>query len=185
MRAELQGRLSMEELLERIPTRTSPEITPPQPSNLEREDNGGSRKEIDLAEEVRKVVESERTKEKRNANISSAKTELQRRFGADYKNKLEQIAESLEVNISMLNDMAATSPSGFLKLIDSVAKPDKDFKMPDNARNAAAPQPGVFAQKNAAYYSDLRKNDPKLYWHKKTQAEMHRQAVELGDQFFA
>lgn len=184
MRAELQGRLSMEEMLEKVQTRSDP-ANPPQPSNLfSGEDDGGSQKKIDLAEEVRKVVQTERQKERRDSNIESAKTELKKRFGADYKQKLEQIAESLEVGVSMLNDMAASSPSGFLKLVDSVAKPDANFQIPSNGKNPAANQPGFHSIKNAAYYTDLRKNDPKLYWSKKVQSEMHRQAVELGDAFF-
>jgi len=183
LRAELQGRLAMEQLLEKIqkPAPTPPadqKIVEPQP----RQDAGSQK---DLAEEVRKLVEQERIKEKVSANLEKVRNELKNRFGADYNQKLETIAAELSVSKEFLTDMAKTSPTGFLKLVDSVAKPDKDKPIvpPAPGKNAAFVDQNV-GVKNAEYYRQLRKSNPELYFSRKVQAEMHEQALKQGPSFY-
>lgn len=184
MRAELQGRLSMEELLDKVQTRTSnDEVTPPNPLNVRTDEQEDGLVSRDLAKEVRALVEAERKKERREANVSSAKAELKKRFGADYNSKLQNIADSLEVSVNMLSDMAATSPAGFIKLIDSVAKPDKDISIPNTQIDTNRDRK-EFTSKNAAYYKELRRSDPKTYWSKHNQVEMNREAVRQGSAFY-
>ncbi len=41
-----------------------------------------------------------------------------------------------------------------------------------------------FATKNAAYYKELRRTDPKAYWSKHTQVEMNKEAMKQGSAFY-
>lgn len=181
LRGELQARLTVEQLMEKI---QKPAEKPNDQRNVEqpKPQEPGS---PNLTEEVSKILAAERRKEKAESNLNSVRNELKTRFGADYNQKLASIADELNVSKEFLTDMAKTSPTGFLKLIDSVAPADKERPItpPQSERNSAGviPNSGV---KNAAYYRELRRTKPDVYFSKKVQAEMHNEAVRQGASFY-
>ena len=85
-----------------------------------------------------------------------------------------------------MTDMAAVSPSGFFKLVDSVATPVD--KAPGSPPTSGVDKGKVMTDgtvKNKAYYDNLRKTDRKAYLSRRIQAEMHEQAVKMGPSFYA
>lgn len=180
LRVELQARTTLESMLDKLKTPDTTERAP----NTDRQEPG-SISNVDLASEVQKLLQAEKSKEKKATNIETARTELKKRFGADYNAKLKAIAETLDVTPNFLTDMATTSPSGFLKLIDSVAKPDPNgVGLPpqsfDLSKGGADPN-----VKNKTYFDNIRKTDLNAYFSRKVQTEMHEQAMKLGSAFYS
>lgn len=179
MRQELQTRLTVEEMMEKLeskaPTREIPDTPRQEP---------GKEKDIDLTSEVQKLLKQEKEKERRETNIATSRAGLKERFGADYNQRLKSIAEELSVSEEFLTQMAASSPSGFLKLVDSVAKPD-DNRPTTPPKSAADPLKLASPdRKNKAYYEKIRKENPALYFSRRVQNEMHNEAVKQGAAFF-
>lgn len=189
-RTELRSRLSLEELSEQLLSRQAQPkpVTPPVEVSRRQEEIPNPAPAVEkpnLQEEVRKLLDEERNRATREKNISETRSALKERFGGDYNATLHQITEELGVSDKFLSDMAATSPQAFLKLVDSVRAPDAN-------RPLSPPQGGVdtskqFNQqliKNNAYYQKMRKEDPKLYFSKRIQAELHNEAMRQGPKFF-
>jgi len=182
LRAELQARTTLEAMMTKLQAPATTELA----TNINRKEPGSETNTTptDLASEVQKLLAQEKAKDRRETNVAKVRDELKVRFGADYNTKLTQIAESLDVTPKFLTDMATTSPSGFLKLIDSVAKPDKN--------NLGLPVPALdlgrsnqnFSTKNKAYFDNIRKTDLNAYFSRKVQTEMHDQAVKQGPAFY-
>lgn len=184
-RTELRSRLSLEELSEQLLSRAAqPNPTPPVEASR-RQDDPAPTPQPNLQEEVKKLLAEEKSRASRENNISQTRAALKERFGGDYNATLRQITEELGVSDKFLSDMAATAPAAFLKLVDSVQAPDVN-------RPTSPPQSGVdtskqFNQqlsKNNAYYQKMRKEDPKLYFSKRIQTELHNEAMRQGQKFF-
>jgi hypothetical protein len=75
--------------------------------------------------------------------------------------------------------MAKKTPQALLKLLDvknsipSNPAPNNSYRVPE----------GVNTEKNAAYYTKLRKTNPSLYWSSKIQNEILEQGAKLGSKF--
>jgi hypothetical protein len=183
LRAELQAKTSLEDMLAKLQQKVPPTEQVP---NTNRQEPGSQTPQVDLAAEVQKLVKAEKDKDKRENNLTSVRQELKNRFGADYNAKLVAIAETLAVTPKFLTDMATTTPAGFLKLIDSVAKPDnnKPLVPPAPQFDAGRIQQST-GQKNKAYFDNIRKTDLNAYFSRKVQTEMHDEAMRQGSAFFS
>lgn len=188
LRTELASRVTVEEMLEKIQAPKPPMQTPTrEESPTQRQELGSPKKdtEVDLQTEVQKLLRAEKDKDRRDANIATARAGLRERFGADYNAKVKQIASDLEVTEEYLTSIAASSPNGFLKLIASVAP--KDDTRPSTPPNSSVNPNGVqngSDKKNAAYFRELKKSDPTAYFSKRVQKDMHDQAMRMGPAFY-
>lgn len=183
LRTELKARLTLEEMMSSIETkRGQPNSEMPDTRRQEPEVKNTS--DIDLAAEVQKLLRQERLKETRESNLASTRAALRERFGDDYNNKLTEISNELGVSVGFLKEMGETSPAGFIKLIDSVAKPDdkRPLGAPTSMKSTVPVDPSV--KKDAAYFRKLRKENPSAYFSRQVQKEMHDQALRLGEAFF-
>lgn len=184
-RTELRSRLTLEELSEQLLSRTVERNpgTPPQEVNRSQDDKPAPA--VDLKAEVKRLLEEERSKGNREANIAKTRQALKDRFGGDYNATLRQIAEDLNVSDKFLADTAASAPEAFLRLVDSVRAPDTNRPMaPPQGNVDTSKQFNQTLNKNNAYYQKMRKEDPKLYFSKKVQVELHNEAMRQGSKFF-
>lgn len=181
MRVELQSRLTVEEMLEKINKPTSPAVQPP---NREALDTNRQEPGIDIADEISKALKTEKEKERREANLNTVRKGLKERFGADYNQKLTSIADNLSISKDFLTSMAQTSPEGFMKLIDSVAKPDSNRPLVPPMGSDLNRVNNLSGEKNQSYYAALRREKPDVYFSAKVQKEIHDQAVKLGPAFY-
>lgn len=184
-RNEIRARTTLEELADRLATPKAPngEHRPPlvEPGSNQQDVPAPT----DLKAEVARLLAEERNSSNRASNLEKAKTAAKERFGGDYNATLRQIAEELGVSDKFLTDMAASSPTAFTKLIDSVRAPDPN-------RPIAPPQSNVEAGrvfnnpnvKNKAYYDNLRKTDLNTYMSKRVQQELYKNAMDQGSKFY-
>lgn len=188
LRAELRNRTSMEDLIAQMNAQPSvdPIVDPatnPSPNNKKID-------ETELSEKVRNILKAESENAKREANTAVSRSGLIERFGEKYNDTLGEIAKSLGVSEKFLSSLAATSPTGFFKVIDSVKL---DTVNPQSNRPSAPPAPSVDTskafmsgnvRKNDQYYKDLYRKDKNLYFSAKVQQEMHEEAIRQGAKFY-
>lgn len=183
LRQELRSRTNLEEIVGKLKPAT------PAPTPLPSGETAPLAREpvvepaVDLEEKFREFLAAERSKDTATTNVNKAKAGLIERFGSDYASTLKTIAAELEVSEAFLNDMATTSPTGLLKLVDSVKKPAQPPVNPPRSRDAG-PVPNAAGRRNKAYYDDLRRNDINLYLSARIQNQLYQDAMQQGESFY-
>lgn len=194
MRKELETRLSLEAYLEKtISSAGKAPLAPDnsnanvQPTSLEAPAGGNAGlTEAQIAELIRKTLSTETQKTAQTRNIEATKSAMEKAWGINYSAKLAAKASELGLGKDFLNNLAAESPKAFLSLMDVKQQDqiDPSYSPPVSSVRPGDPKFPV-GVKNQSYYAALKKSDPKTYWLPKTQAEMHREALRLGDTFFS
>ena len=189
MRQELQTRLTVEEMMEKMarpqPVAPNPTPTPPQGEPTNNQGGEARTSEAEVQETVAKLIEAERTKENQTRNRALVVTQLQEAYGADYPTYVAKAASELGVAREFLEGMADKTPEALVNLVKkTVGLPDnRPGTPPASAVNTAA-ELGDVTRKNNAYYSKLRRENPKLYYTAKLQNEMMKEAIAQGDAFY-
>jgi hypothetical protein len=133
----------------------------------------------EVSRKVLEALEAKTEAKKQEENISKVKAALLSNFGADFPNVLENKANELGLDKATIDLMAKKTPQALLKLLDvktnipSNPSPNNSYRVPE----------GVNTEKNAAYYTKLRKTNPSLYWSSKIQNEILEQGAKLGPKF--
>lgn len=187
LETELRARENLAELSEKLMTQANRRIEEPmEPTRRELEPQG-DKPVVDLRSEMKKLLDEEKSRDRRESNIARAKSQLQELYGPDYKAVLESVATSLGLPTSFLDDMAATSPDGFIQTVKAQKAPDKNTTTAppanslDTSRNV-----NTSVRKNWAYYKELMTKDRNLFLSPKVQVEMNREILEQGrDTFYS
>lgn len=157
---------------------------PPASSNVQRED------ETNLDDRIRNAIEETRQQEKLTNNVNDVSTKLVSVYGDPQKaNQAMQLkAAELDMSIEDLMEQAAKSPKAFFALVglNDVARqaPAPRGNVNPAALNTLNPS-GQAAAGTYGYYEQLRKENPRLYNSPKIQLQMHKEAMEKGEAFFA
>lgn len=187
MRTELENRLKMEDFLAKLSER--PGISnAPEPKGeekpVENEHNKSALDKDSVMALVREALNTESTKATKTKNIMESKTELEKIFGNNYAQHLEKKAAELGVNKEFFDKLAQESPKALINLVKEPSNSTGNFTPPNSNTNTNA-MAGVGNERSSKYYSDLRKNNPKLYWSTSTQSQMYKDATRLGDKFYS
>jgi len=142
--------------------------------------------DVDLDERVRKIVEeTEHAKIKEN-NLRAADSMMQKQFGKEAKNVAERRASELGLNMQTMRDIAAKSPNAFIQLFAQSAQQQVATTSGSTVNSSAIGKGNEPEKGTYAYYSALKKQNPKLYNSPQVQAQMMRDAELLGrDKFFS
>lgn len=192
-RSALKGEQKIDDLLTQLKSVKAPVVSPPsnegnQPSepagNQNANPNPNTPPPLSLTD-VEALLEKKELQKARTNNFTYSVEKVKEAFGADYKATLASITQNLGVEPDFLNNLAATQPQVFLKLVgaDNVVR-NSSVTPPSTVRTAGLGT-GSSNEKNAAYYSKLRKQlGDAAYFDKKIQNELHRNAQRLGEAFF-
>lgn len=182
MRTELQARLTLEEMMKELPVQQND-----QRNDVSQEPVPQTKEpETDIESLVSKALQKQKATETAEKNLETVRDGLKERFGPDYNKTLSDVAERLGIGKDFLTSMAKTSPAGLLALVDSSVPRDNNRPMtpPDSTRDAGKVAIASPTKKNNSYYRELKRTDPKTYFSRKVQAEMHTQAVAQGPSFY-
>lgn len=184
-RQELRSRTNLEDVVNQLKaSRTPPssEIAPTPRQEPVVEPTPTTPDDLDAR--VARLLAERDAQGNKTKNLETATNGLRERFGADYKQTLKTIVDELGVTESFVNGLAATSPTGFLKLIDSVKAPDdrRPTSPPASRINSVLPVTG--GRRNKAYYDELRRADVNKYLEPKVQQQYYKDAMEQGDSFY-
>lgn len=142
---------------------------------------------------IQKLISQELNKQseltQKQRNLEAVKTKAAELYGRNYETELLKKAKEINASPAFLESIAASNPDAFFRMMgmnDVQSKPSNPNGAPprpsvDTVRGNMAGQGNV---KNYAFYSNLRKTNPKLYSSKATQAEMHKMAATLGEDFY-
>ncbi len=147
------------------------------------------------AEQVKELIEEDRKKTKAQNNIEAARKQLVDLYGSQsaaleaVKKTGITIGESQE----FFDALAARNPNVLISLVSKTQEP----KVKKNDNQLSLFNDGVITQNTAggdklsvngvrtkAFYDNLKKQNLSQYWSAQTQAQMHKDAIALGPNFF-
>lgn len=178
VREENITKAKLEDLLDKLSQQPSGNNTPanevtPKPVELK-----------DIEALVSNKIAQTKVVEKEQENLNIVKNKLLERFGTNYQNTIKQQIETLGLSSDDFHALAKKSPAALFRTL-GVDEPKQDgYQAPvrSSQRNDNFAPTGA-AKRTWAYYQELKKKDPLLYYDRKTAVQMQKDAVELGAAF--
>lgn len=183
LRRDLKARTTLEELTDKWAQMRQSD-TPIDDDNQDRRKDLDEQLTSQKIENIfnSKLTEYEKTK-KLQDNADLVKNELKKSLGENYTSKVEDELNRLGMSKEEANKLAMEQPRAFLKMLT----PSRD----DRSSFQAPPKSAIntpFSPKNQertmSYYNSLRDKDSSLYWSPQVQAQLHDDAIRLGERFF-
>lgn len=136
------------------------------------------------AEDIESLVDQAVTRREQQAREVANKAEvdsfLREKFGTA-ENAVAALA-TLGLDTETLKTLSVQNPQAVKLLFNGANVPTKQPVTSEvNSQSLVSTQTEV---KNNSYYEKLRKEDPKKYWSKSVQIELHDSASKLGSAFF-
>ncbi len=185
LREDHNARAKLEELIGQLETKSQQHSNSEQPKANEVKDKPGVDPDQIASLVSNKIQEYELTK-KQTENFNKVKDKLREQFGDNYQASLKQQIEDLGLTEEDVNALARKSPNAFFKTLGiEQASAKETFQNP--MRSSQIPEafkPKSSQKRTWSYYQDLKKTQPNLYLDKKTNVQMHNDAIEMGDAFF-
>lgn len=194
IRQELNTRLTIEQMMDKISTPRSETPNSESGSHQPSGNGEGGAKQI-TEEDIARLVEQRlsqadklRTQE---ANLNFVRSSLEEKYGPQFATHLKEAASTLGVGEEFLNNLAKEQPKAFLKLIENetpkqpTASNTNGLFTPPQGRQMA-PVKGFTptGDRKMSYYNDLKAKDPSTYWSPSVQNQLHQDALRLGETFF-
>lgn len=129
-----------------------------------------------------KKMEQREVARTRAQNAEKVATKLQATLGADYANVIQKKANSLGLSMEDVKELARKSPDAFFNTFE-LNQPREGFQSPPSStvRNDNFSLGGK--KRSWAYYQEMKKNTPKIYYDAKTQNQMIEDYRNLGKDF--
>jgi len=150
----------------------------------------GDGEEVDLNERIRQALEERDTEKRLQKNAQITEEAMIKHFGTK-EAAVEAVrtkAQEMGVGPDWLANSAFNSPAAFFKIMDISTEAPKSNNTPGSSSDvnpqrlsdfSPSVKPGTYA-----HYDSLRKTDPKKYWNPETQAQMMKDAMRLGNDFY-
>jgi hypothetical protein len=191
LRDSLARQKALEDLLAQVNRKDdapSNAINPGNPSG-----ESGAPSPDDLVAKVLSSLEERNREAQRQANMKQVQEALPAALGPNWKAELRSRLADAGVDETLADQLAKDNPKAFFRLIGAdAAKPATPpagnsllGPAPTQRVNSTA-APVVSGEKTQSYYDRVKKEMGvrKFYEDRKLQAEIHSQALKLGDRFF-
>lgn len=185
LRKELETRLSLEQFRDEILSSKTPSSNSGNhPGENEQVDEAFSRD--DVARLVKETINQERTVAEKNHNRALVAEGLQKAWGSNFQSRLAQRAQELGMTREQFNELASSSPQGFLAMVN----PTSSSQVPNVSPPAAdrRPSAGNQSTQTLEHFKKMRKEDPSRYWSPQVQKQIHRletEAARRGEAFYS
>jgi hypothetical protein len=186
LRNELNTRLKMEEVLDRLnQTSSTPPASSQNNQHGDRDDNPSALTPEKIAELVESKVAEREALRTREQNLAFVRDELTKVFGSDYVTHLNRTAQELGFSQDQVRSLAGSNPKALLKLVGAQEAPRSNDPLAPPRSSVQTPlRPQETGLKNKAYFDKIKQTDAARYWSPAVQNEMHREALRLGEKFF-
>lgn len=191
LRTELKTRSTVEDAMNRLMTNTNQNSQDTSAAARQGADANGQEKNTLTPEDVKKILNEEREKLVRQANVDKVMTTLKEKWGNTYSTELTQMAPELGGK-EFLAQLAETNPVGFLKLVEANRKTNNQsnqnnlFSPPQSQHRSNISEAAKGNLKGHKYYQNIRRTQPKE-WQKniaRYEREMQEQMAKLGQDYF-
>ena len=191
-RRDLESRLSVEDLIKEIKKEKNPPSQVPNPA-LEGERRidqpqvkpGMSPEEI--ASLVEKQITQKEEEKQRRENVVFARNELLKQWGQTFPERLKLEAGRLGASEEFLSQTAEKAPMAFLKLLgvqpEGPSKASTYQAPPKNEMHVVIGNTEGSTNLKWEDYEKLRKENPRRYWSRQVQSEIHKLAAQRGASF--
>jgi len=182
LREDYTARASLEELVDKIDKRQLSSSEPPPAPEVPQPTIDPKQIESLVSNKVQEIETSKRQQD----NFNTVRAKLQERFGSNYANVLKEQTESLGLTDNFVNDLARNHPTVFFKTFGLDAAPVREnFQSPPRTQQRSDSFAPSVQKRDWLFYEALRVNKPKEYLDPKTQIQMQKDVIELGeDQFY-
>jgi hypothetical protein len=170
LREELDKRMTSEEVLTKIREEAN------SANATQGDQTNPSLSEEQVAELVKKSLESTRTEEQRQSNLKQVDNKLVEIYGDKASAELERKANELGVGVDFLASVAMQSPAAFFNTVGINANQQTSAGVTTGSLNTESigqvtggngPKAG-----SKAYYDQMRKENPRTYWSSKVQNQI-------------
>lgn len=184
---ELRTELSKEEYAKKLLTELQNGRRDPNASSAPKDgETKPSDTKPELSEDVIKRLVEQTLTQREQSNTSTQNTrlvqeKLQEKYGTEAKAHIEKKAQELGMSFERLSSLAAESPTAFMTLI---GEPQPEYKpLVNGTVNTSSGSFSNTAEKDWNYYQNLRRTNKQLYFDPKTQQQMLKDKLRLGDRF--
>ncbi len=193
IRDELKSRVDMETLVTELKELSTQDVKPVEdPSNLEHQNQDEPAKNEQTPEQIEQLVDALVTKRedtnRLKRNLSEVTEKLANLWGDKAEESWVKLRDELNMSEQELRDFASSKPQAILKLAGNAEPPQ--IPKNDSLFSIGNVQSTSFVNtntgvRNMAYFNQILRSDPKKYWSKETQVEMHKEAQEQQESFYA
>lgn len=187
MRQELQKRLTLEEFMDQMSERENRrEVVEPNGERPVERENASEFKLEDIEALLEQRMQERDRLSAKEKNMQTVAETLSKAWGENAQVELNRKARELGLTVQDLKAYAEQTPAVFYRLVGVDSGNNTRFSPSAPAPSSVATDrvPLGTSEKNLAYYNKMKKESPKQYWSREVQAEMHRQAQKLGENFF-
>jgi hypothetical protein len=150
---------------------------------LGQEDKSVPLDENKISDLVKQQIAATKQFEAEENNAKSVESRLQETYGPNYKQLVSQQISQLGLSTDFFNDLARKHPAVLYRTLGLEGQRQKEnFQTPPTSTHRSDPF-GTSPKRTWSYYQQIRKTDPARYRDPKTQDQMFKDALELGDAF--
>lgn len=186
LRNSLAERVKLEELTERLS-----KLAKSPGSDSEQQTTNGTNTTVVTPsitpEQIDELLDkrlAEKEKQRSEAsNLQSVTQKLIQKFGTNYSSRLNDEAGKLGMTPQQLEQVAATNPAAFLRLVgaEDTKQTNTLFNPPKGTESTFTPKSG---ERTASWYKELKKTDPIRYASREITIQKHNDAQRIGEAFF-
>lgn len=188
LRNELKTRITLEEFMTKVNTPATTQNTDPAHNQNPASEKPTSAMTPEQLEQLldKKLQERESANVQRQ-NLNAVKQRLQEAYGPNYVTTLDEKAKSLGLSRDFFNNLAATQPNALFAMlgVDRQKRQEPGLFTPPPSSASISSRSNTPVDRTEAFYNNLKKTNPTEYWSASTQAQMHRDAIRLGEKFFS
>src|SRR5262245_1374428 len=184
LRADLNSRAQLEDILERIENR-------PAGNNTEHNQTPSTTPTPDIDKLLDQKIAKREAERSASENLRISMEAAEKHFGADYQEKIKAKAALLKMDIADVNSMAKKNPTALLELL-GIGQPKGNAGFTPTPINSRPTEKTGFTpndgRRNYKYYQELRKTDKSRYQTAEVQLQMHKDAIaaaERGEDFYS
>ena len=187
LRAELNKQDHAKELLEKLQAKQNE--TPPAGNQLEVKGSTGQENttpqfsEDELKALVMSTLETRDAETVRSGNIAAVDAKLNELYGTEVDKVMSQRSVELGMSKERLGELAAESPSAFMKLIGEEVKVEANPVTKGTINTSTDSFTMQSGERDWKYYQELRRKDRRTYFSPAVQKQMMQDKIRLGDKF--
>jgi hypothetical protein len=147
------------------------------------DDKSGVFDEAKIGELVQQQIQAREQLRLEENNAKTVESKLQEAYGPNYKQIVSQQINQMGVSVELFNDLARKTPSLLYRTLGLEGqRQGETFQAPPTSTRGSDPFAGPTKRTNA-YYQKMRQTDPVRYRDPKTQDQMYKDYLTLGQEF--
>lgn len=180
LREEYNAGQSLKELIDQLKSAKVSEDD----KNLVDDDKSAALDLSKIEELVQSKIQATKQQEKEEANFGTVQAKLLEVWGPNYANTLKQQVSQLGLTADFVNDLARKYPQVLFRTLGlDGQRQSETFQAPPSSTQRNDPFAPNVNKRTWSFYEKMRKNEPAKYFDPKTQDQMFKDALSLGDSF--